>query len=63
MSELIGKKFRPVLASEKYNSSDTSKRLEVVCRAARDVLLKFVKKDADLSNYSGPVSDPVSAFH
>ena len=57
MSELIGKNFRPVLASEEYNSADTSKRLVVVCRAARDVLLKFVKKDVDLSSYSGPVSD------
>jgi hypothetical protein len=57
MSELIGKNFHPVLASEEYNSTDTSKRLEVVCRAARDVLLKFVKKDVDLSSYSGPVSD------
>jgi hypothetical protein len=57
MSELIGKNFRPVLASEEYNSADTSKRLVVVCHAAQDVLLKFVKKDVDLSSYSGPVSD------
>jgi hypothetical protein len=56
MSELIGKNFHPVLASTAYDSTDTSKRLGVVCLAARDVLLKFVKKDADLSHYSGPVS-------
>ena len=61
MSELLGRNFQPVLASPDFDESDASKRLAVICRAARDVLLKFVKKDADLSPYAGPVSEYLDA--
>jgi len=62
MSELLGKNFRPVVASAAYKDDDVSKRLVVVCRAARDVLLKFVKKDADLTPYPGPIQVPAALF-
>jgi len=62
MSELLGRNFQPILASTDFDESDASKRLAVVCRAARDVLLKFVKKDADLSHYAGPIQIPTNLF-
>jgi hypothetical protein len=77
-SELLGQRYAPVDfdASDNENLADDASlgstksshnsvlhsRLTVICSTAREVLLKFVKKDINLTPYPGGIQFPVSLF-
>ena len=58
MTELIGSKYVPF----SDNAEADSKRVKIVCDSATDVLLKFVKKDINLTVYPGQIQIPSTLF-
>jgi hypothetical protein len=77
MVEILGKNFRPVdvsffgvtrpsSPSETESSGKRNRmlrgKLQVICGAAREVLLSFVKKDVNLTPYPGAVQLPGNLF-
>jgi hypothetical protein len=77
-SELLGQRYAPIdvkttedphLSDDESNTSSNSShkdvlrsRLAVVCSTAREILLKFVKKDVNLTPYPGGIQFPASLF-
>ena len=44
------------------NDNSLQSRLKVICSASRDVLMKFVKKDVNLTPYPGGIQFPAALF-
>jgi len=66
--ELLGSRYRPVdiTGGHKSESSETKHilqaRLKAITLAAREVLMKYIKKDVNLTPYPGTIQIPSSLF-
>lgn len=58
MTELIGGRYLPVDNENKIEP----KKVNIICNTAREILLKFVKKDVNLSVYPGQIQVPRSLY-
>lgn len=65
-SEMLGHRYTPLDITGKEPSAVdmdlAQSKLKVICAAAREVLLKFVKKDVNLTPYPGGIQIPVALF-
>ncbi len=67
--ELMGKSYKPVgIAFSKTGMVDESNedlarsRLQVITSTAREILLKYIKKDVNLKSYPGTIQIPADLF-
>lgn len=61
-AELLGTKYNPLTTRSECDSDTLSAKLKVISSSARDILLKLVKKDVNLTTYPGSIQIPGSYF-
>lgn len=61
-AEILGTKYKPLSSRPEYDGATFSAKLKVISSSARDVLLKLVKKDVNLTTYPGSIQIPGSYF-
>jgi hypothetical protein len=61
-AEILGTKYNPLSTISESDNITLSAKLKIVSASARDVLLKLVKKDVNLTTYPGSIQIPGSYF-
>ncbi|KAL7575853.1 hypothetical protein ACA910_003170 [Epithemia clementina (nom. ined.)] len=60
MAEYLGGNFKPIVPNSQFH--EVSCNISDICQATREVLLSMVKKDVNLSPYTGQIHVPARLF-